>query len=105
MMFSQDEITAEANRLRQSNWMRSDKNLTDQELELKKLRTQHIPKKPGVTFGKMTGGEREAAVWLAKNADDAPRPLRSFLVDHFDLSFDDAGRAVAEAERLLGRPL
>jgi hypothetical protein len=105
MIFRDDEIIAEANRLRQSAWMNSDAGLTDQEVELKQLRRQHIPKRPGVTFGPMTGDVKSAALWLATNIDEADRPLRPFIAQIFDMSFDDAGRVVAEAERLLGRPL
>lgn len=104
-MIDDEEIKAEANRLRQSAWMNSDKGLTDQELALKKLRTQHIPKKRGVTFGPMSGDEKSTAVWLASNIDDVPRPLRVFLSDKFGMSFDEAGRVVSEASRLLGREL
>lgn len=105
MIFSDDEIKAAENRVRQSGWMNSDKGLTDQEVELKKLRVQHVPKKRGVTFGAMTGDAKQAATWLAANIDDAPRPLRPFISSHFNMSFDEAGRVVAEAERLLGRSI
>lgn len=105
MTFDEQEIKAAENRLRQSGWMNSDKGLTDQEVELKKLRTQHIPKKKGVSFGQMTGDVQSAAIWLAKNIDDVSRPLRPFISRHFGMSFDEAGRVVHEAGRLLGREL
>lgn len=105
MNINDEEIKAAENRLRQSAWMNSDKGLTDQELALKKLRTQHIPKKRGVTFGAMTGDVKSAAIWLASNIDDVARPLRSTISSLYRMSYDDAGRVVAEASRLLGREL
>lgn len=104
-MFDDSEIKAAENRLRQRGWMNTDKGLTEQEVTLKKLRTQHVPKNPGVSFAPLAGDVKTAAIWLAKNIDDAQRPLRPFIASHFGLSFDDAGRVVAEASRLLGREL
>ncbi|MBN9334914.1 hypothetical protein [Devosia sp.] len=104
-MFDDDEIKAEANRLRQSGWLNSDRNLTEQEKALKKLRTQRVPKKRAPGFGPMTGDVKTAAIWVASNIDQVSRPLRSTISAQFGMSYDDAGRVVAEAGRLLGREL
>ena len=104
MTLDDDEIKAAENRLRQSGWLNSDRNLTEQEKALKKLRTHHVPKKV-VGFGPMPGDVKTAAIWLAQNIDKVSRPLRSTIATRFGMSFDDAGRVVSEASRLLGREL
>jgi hypothetical protein len=104
MMFDDDEIKAAANRLRQSGWLNSDRNLTEQEKALKKLRTQHVPKK-AAGFGPIPSDVKSAGIWLASNIDRVARPLRSTIAAKFGMSFDDAGRVVSEASRLLGREL
>jgi hypothetical protein len=103
-MIDQDEVTAAANRLRQSGWMRPSDEQTPEQRQIKKLRKVHRPERDK-GFGDLPRDARSAGLWLATNPGAARHPLRPFLVERFGLSFDDAGRAIAEAERLTGATL
>jgi hypothetical protein len=101
-----DEIDALANRLRVSGWTAPPPAFTPEEhRHVQHLRRLgHKPKRPSRDrgFGILDSKVREAGMWLAANPDAAGYLPRSFIADKFHLSFDDAVRAVAEAERLLG---
>jgi hypothetical protein len=100
-MIDESEIKAAANRLRQQGWDRPSDEQTKEQRTRKALRKVHRPERDK-GFGDLAGDVKSAALWLAANPKKATRPIRAFMADKFGLSFDDAGRAVAEAERLLG---
>lgn len=45
----------------------------------------------------------QAAAWLADHWHVVPQPVTRALREMFDLSFNDACKAIAEARRLAGR--
>ena len=100
MIFEDDDIKAAANRLRASGWTEK----TPEGRPALPSRRHRRPRARDRGLGILDGKVRMAGAWLAENIDSKPvlTPIRQFIADKFGLSFDDAGRAVAEASRLSG---
>jgi hypothetical protein len=104
-----DDIAAEANRLRLSGWTAPPRAFTPEQsrhvMKLRRLGHAATRPEPDRGFGTLDSRVKEIGLWLATNPGEAGHLPRSYIADRFKLSFDDAGRAVAEAERLLGAKL
>src|SRR5688572_24403732 len=94
-----DEIRALENRLRVAGWANkpAPSLLSSEHKKRRHLKTSAV--EPDHGFGVLDARVRAAGEWLADHRDDAEWPIRQFVVTKFGLSYDDAVRAVAEAER------